>query len=324
MTPRAPRAGHPRIKPASRSPRTQSGVLVVSKASGITSFGVVTLVRQKLGVRRIGHGGTLDPGAVGVLPILIDEATKLMPYLLERDKEYVVTLRLGVKTDTQDLGGRILATAPVPPLGAEDLIRATRPFVGLQRQVPPMYSAVHHEGRRLYELARKGIEVPREPRDVMVHAITVEEVAVPMVRLWIVCGKGTYVRALVADLGEALGCGAAVESLLRRRVGPFGLDEALSSSEIAAMPTEAVWARVRSPESALVGWPVVQLEEPAASAFLHGQEVLAPVPPPAMAGFVVVHAAAGGFLGVGRTANGRIKPARILHADRPGSRVLPA
>jgi tRNA pseudouridine55 synthase len=296
-------------------------VLVVSKATGITSFGVVALVRKRLGVRRVGHGGTLDPGAVGVLPILIGEATKLMPYLLESDKEYVVTLRLGVRTDTQDVAGRVLATAPVPPLVLEDLVRATRPFVGRQRQVPPMFSAVHHEGRRLYEFARRGIEVSRQPREVTVHAITVEEVAAPRVRLRIVCGKGTYVRTLVADLGEALGCGAAVESLLRRRVGPFGLDEAVPSSEVADMPDETLWARVLSPESVLVGWPVVQLDAPAASAFLHGQAVSAPTPPPA-AGFVAVHAA-GELLGVGRAAAGWIKPARILHADRPGSRVLP-
>lgn len=297
---------------------------MVNKAPGITSFGVVALVRKHLGVRRIGHGGTLDPAAVGVLPVLIGEATKLMPFLLERDKEYVVAVRLGVRTDTQDIGGRVLATAPVPPLGLEDLVQATRPFVGRQRQVPPMYSAVHHEGRRLYELARQGMEVPRQPREVTVYALTVEEVAVPIVRLRIVCGKGTYVRALVADLGEALGCGAAVESLVRKRVGPFPVDEALPSPEIADMPPEAIWARVRPPEAALAGWPVVELEAAAASAFLHGQAVSGPASLPAGTGFVVVHAAAGGLLGVGQASDRQIKPARILHADRPGSRVLPA
>jgi tRNA pseudouridine55 synthase len=318
-----PRAGHPRGKPDSRPPLQQSGILVVNKAPGITSFGVVALVRKHLGVRRVGHGGTLDPDAAGVLPILIGEATKLMPFLLEKDKEYVVAVRLGVRTDTHDVGGRVLATAPVPPLQLEDLVRATRSFVGRQRQVPPMFSAVHHEGRRLYELAREGREVSRESREVTVHALTVEEVALPLVRLRIVCGKGTYVRTLVADLGEALGCGAAVESLLRARVGHFRVDEALLSSEIAAMPAETVWARVRPPEAALSGWPVIELDAAATSAFLHGQAVSWPAPLAADAGLVAVHATAGGFLGVGHAADRKIKPTRILHADRPGSRELP-
>jgi tRNA pseudouridine55 synthase len=308
-----PRAGRPE----------KSGILVVNKASGITSFGVVALVRKHLGLRRVGHGGTLDPDAAGVLPILIGEATKLMPFLLEKDKEYVVALRLGVRTDTQDMGGRVLATAPVPALRPEDLVQATRPFVGTQRQVPPMFSAVHHEGRRLYQLAREGREVPREPREVTVHSLVVEEVAVPVVRLRIVCGKGTYVRTLVADLGEALGCGAAVETLLRSRVGPFRTDEALPSAEIAGMAPETVWAWVRPPEAALSGWPAVELDAAATSAFLHGQAVAWPTPPPAATGLVAVHATAGGLLGVGHAADSMIKPTRILHADRAGSRDLP-
>jgi tRNA pseudouridine55 synthase len=308
-------------------PPARSGVLAVVKASGMTSFDVVALVRRRLGVRRVGHGGTLDPGAVGVLPILIGEATKLMPYLLDWDKEYLATLRFGLKTDTHDLGGRVLAEAPVPPLSAEALTRSTRPFVGRIRQVPPMYSAIHHEGRRLYELAREGVEVPREPREVVVFAIAVEEVASPTARLRIVCGKGTYVRVLAADLGEALGCGAVVERLVRGRVGPFELSEALPTAELAALSSEAIWARVLPPESALADWPVVRLDTRATASFLHGQTV-AGIPSAMSSGpgrrFVAVHAVGGGFLGVGELIGGRIKPARILHADHPGSRVLPA
>jgi tRNA pseudouridine55 synthase len=317
------RAGHPRSEPGTRPPLQKSGVLVVNKCPGISSFGVVALVRKHLGIRRVGHGGTLDPDAAGVLPILIGEATKLMPFLLDKDKEYVVAVRLGVRTDTQDLGGRVLQTAPVPPLELADLVQATRPFVGRQRQVPPMFSAVHHEGRRLYELAREGREVPRESREVTVHSLVVEEVAVPIVRLRIVCGKGTYVRTLVADLGESLGCGAAVENLLRSRVGPFRVDEALPSAEIAGMSPETVWAWVRPPQAALIGWPVVELDAAATSAFLHGQAVAWPAPLPAETGLVAVHATAGGLLGVGQAADRKIKPTRILHADRAGSRDLP-
>src|SRR2546425_1553542 len=139
----------------------RSGVLVVDKAAGMTSFAVVALVRRRLGPRRVGHAGTLDPGAVGVLPVLIGEATKLMPYLQDMDKEYLATLRFGVRTDTLDLDGRVIATSPVPLLDRDVLTRITRAFVGRIKQVPPMYSALHHEGRRLYELARRGVEVAR-------------------------------------------------------------------------------------------------------------------------------------------------------------------
>jgi tRNA pseudouridine55 synthase len=308
-------------------PPARSGVLAVAKVPGMTSFDVVALVRRRLGVRRVGHGGTLDPGAAGVLPILIGEATKLMAYLLDWDKEYLATLRFGLKTDTHDLGGRVLAEAPVPPLTAEALTRVTRPFVGRIRQVPPMYSAIHHEGRRLYELARQGVEVPREPRDVVVHAITVEAVDPPTATLRIVCGKGTYVRVLAADLGEALGCGAVVERLLRGRVGPFDLAGALPTAELGALPAEVIWGRVLPPESALAGWPLVRLDARATASFLHGQAVAAiPSATPSGPGrrFLAVHSVGGGFLGVGELIGGQIKPARILHANYSGSRVLPA
>jgi len=303
---------------------TRSGILVVTKAAGMTSFDVVTLVRRRLGVRRVGHAGTLDPDATGVLPILIGEATKLMAYMQEFDKEYVVTVRFGVRTDTLDLGGRVLSTAPVPALERERLIKAIRPFVGRIKQVPPMYSAIHHEGRRLYELAREGLEVPREPRSVLIQAISVEGVDLPRATFRIVGGKGAYVRSLVADLGESLGCGAAVEHLVRARMGPFEARDAVPSEEVASSPAQALWARVLPPESALTGWPVVRLEARTAAAFLHGQAVTAAPYPPGGARFVAVHATTSGFLGVGEFLGGRVKPARILHADRPGPRVLPA
>ncbi|MBI4594343.1 MAG: tRNA pseudouridine(55) synthase TruB [Candidatus Rokubacteria bacterium] len=303
-----------------------SGVLVVDKAAGCTSFDVVALVRKVLRIRRVGHAGTLDPGAVGVLPILIGEATKLAPHLTGQDKEYVATIRFGLTTDTQDLTGRVLAEATVPPLTRGDLVQATRAFVGRIRQIPPMYSAVHYEGRRLYELAREGREVTREPREVVVHAITVEAVSPPTATLRIVCGKGTYVRTLASDLGAALGCGAAVERLVRSRVGPFRLSDALPSGELATLPDTTVWARVLPPESALAGWPRVNLDSRAASAFIHGQTVEAPGEGPGLERFVGVHGAEGQFLGVGELlAGGRwVKPARILHADRSEPRVLPA
>lgn len=302
-----------------------SGVLVVAKPAGMTSFDVVAALRRRLGVRRVGHGGTLDPGAVGVLPILVGEATKLTPYLVDQDKEYVATVRFGVTTDTHDLAGRTLATAPVPPLSREEVERAARAFVGRIRQVPPMFSAIHHEGRRLYELARRGVEVERAPREVVVKSIVVEAVTDGSATLRILCGKGTYVRVLAADLGAALGCGGAVERLVRSRVGPFELAAAVPWAEVTSAPAERLWERVRPAEAALAGWAVVRLDARGARAFLHGQAPeLAPVA--SVGGLVRVHDEGGAFLGVGEVVAGagKVRPVRIIHADRPGTRVLPA
>jgi tRNA pseudouridine55 synthase len=303
----------------------EAGVLVIDKTAGVTSFDAVALLRRRLGLRRVGHAGTLDPDATGVLPMLLGEATKLMAYLADQDKEYVAALRLGVTTDTGDLGGRVIAQAPVPTVDRAQLEAACRPFVGRIKQVPPMYSAVHHEGRRLYQLAREGIEVVREPREVVIHAIEVQELEPPRVRLRVICGKGTYVRTLAADLGAALGCGAVVERLVRTRVGPFRLADAVAWEALVSEPTPALWARVRPAESALVGWPALRLDTRAVSRFEHGQAVDIAPARAAEGSFVRVHAADGRLLGVGEVVDGRrTRPVRVLHADRPGTRVRPA
>jgi len=302
----------------------RSGVLVVDKPAAATSFDMVTRLRRRLGVRRIGHAGTLDPDATGVLPLLIGEATKLVAYLQDESKEYRATIRFGVTTDTQDLTGRVLATTPVPPLSHEALTAATRPFVGRIRQVPPMFSALHHEGQRLYELARAGVEVAREPREVVVHEIVVEDVAETTATLRITCGRGTYIRTLAADVGTALGCGAAIERLVRTRVGPFARADATTASDLATASADVLWARVLPPEAALAHWRAVHLDDAAAAAFVHGQPAAAR---PGVAGagaFVRVHDDSDRMLGIGQvTPDARaVKPVRILHADRPEPRVL--
>jgi tRNA pseudouridine55 synthase len=302
-----------------------TGVLPLDKTAGVTSFDAVALVRRRLGLRRVGHAGTLDPAATGVLPILLGEATKLMPYLADQDKEYVATLRLGVTTDTGDLGGRVVAEAPVPALDRARLEAACRPFVGRITQVPPMYSAVHHQGRRLYELARQGIEVAREPREVVIHSIVVEDVAGTRARLRIVCGKGTYLRSLAVDLGASLGCGATVERLTRTRVGPFLQADAAPWETLEVGPDPALSAWLRPPESALAGWPALRLDTRATARFEHGQTVEVAPAATAAGTLVRVHAADGRLLGVGEVAaGGRTRPVRVLHADRPGTRVRPA
>jgi tRNA pseudouridine55 synthase len=305
---------------------TRSGLLVVAKPAGVTSFDVVALARRALGLRRIGHAGTLDPDATGVLPLLLGEAAKLMPYLVDQDKEYRAGVRFGVTTDTLDAGGQVLSTSPVVGLTREAIERAAEPLVGTIRQTPPMYSAVHHQGRRLYELARHGVTVERESREVVVHQIHVEDVGETTATLSIVCGKGTYVRALVAEIGERLGCGAVVAALERTRVGPFHLSDAIPLEELREADPHTLWSRVKRPETAIAAWRAVRLADDAARAFVHGQSVSLPGPPAVGVAYCRVHSSDGVLLGVGEPImdGHRVRPVRVLHVDRPGTRVLPA
>ena len=302
-----------------------SGILVVDKTAGATSFDAVARARTRLGMRRIGHAGTLDPPATGVLPLLIGEATKLTPYLMDQDKEYVATIRFGVTTDTHDLSGRVLSETPVSGLTRERLEAACRGFVGRIAQVPPMYSAVHHEGRRLYELAREGVEVERTPRDVVVSAIDVERLEETSATLRIVCGKGTYVRVLAAELGSALGWGGAVDRLVRTRVGRFALADALAWRDLEEAPAAELWARVLPPDAALAHLPAARLDAGGARRFVHGQpaDLVAPL---AAGTLARVYDTAGALLGVGEAAaTGRsVRPVRMVHADHPGPSVRPA
>lgn len=298
----------------------RSGILVVNKDPGITSFQAAAHLRRLLRAPKVGHGGTLDPNAAGVLPILINEATKLTPYLAEHTKEYVATVKLGVTTDTQDLTGKILREAPVPALTIPAIREILSRFVGRIQQVPPMYSALHMGGKRLYELARQGLEVKREPRPVMIHALTLERVELPFFTVRVVCGKGTYVRTLCADIGEAIGCGGALARLLRTRVGPYSLDAALPWAEVAqARDGAALWPRLLPPDSALSHLLGVQLTEEAQEALLRGQSVPVPEPSPAGSGLVRLYGPAGTLLGLGCLiqAGCMVKPERILHGDHP-------
>lgn len=305
----------------------RSGIFVVNKDPGPTSFQVVAHLRRLLRVPKVGHGGTLDPEAAGVLPLLINEATKLTPYLADHAKEYVATVRLGLRTDTQDRTGKVLREEPIPALTSAAIQEILARFVGQIQQVPPMYSALRVGGKRLYELARRGVEVKREPRPVMIHALTLESVELPFFTVRVVCGKGTYVRTLSADLGEAIGCGAALERLLRVRVGPYSLDAAIPWTELVqARDGAAFWPRILPPDSALSHLPALRLTQEAAAALLDGQAVPAPQPASADGGLVRLYAPAGTFLGLGRLiqAGSAVKPERILHGDHPRHRILPA
>lgn len=208
-----------------------NGIVNIYKEAGFTSFDVVAKMRGILKEKKIGHTGTLDPDATGVLPVCIGNGTKLVELFTDHEKEYIAELLLGVETDTQDTSGRILAQKPVHATekGVRQVIAG---FVGDYMQIPPMYSAVKVNGKKLYELAREGREIERQPRPVHFDAIEVLEMKLPVVKIRVVCSKGTYIRTLCHDIGQKLGCGGAMQSLLRTRVGGFTLETAITLEEL--------------------------------------------------------------------------------------------
>lgn len=208
------------------------GVLNIYKEKGWTSFDVVAKLRGILKVKKIGHTGTLDPDAEGVLPVCVGRATKAVERLMDHDKEYRTVLLLGKKTDTGDITGKVLSEAPVGELSIEEIQEAASRFTPGYMQLPPMYSALKVNGKRLYEYAREGLTVEREPRKVSIPKLTIQEVSLPRITMEVECGRGTYIRALCEDIGEALALPACMESLIRTRVGEFTLAEAKRLSEI--------------------------------------------------------------------------------------------
>jgi tRNA pseudouridine55 synthase len=203
------------------------GIIVVDKPTGMTSHDVVAIIRRKIRMKRVGHAGTLDPLATGVLVILVGKSTRLFDRFVGFDKAYTATMKLGVKTLSADIQGEVLLERPFEMV-SRDMVKASfSKFTGLIQQVPPMVSAVKHQGERLYKLARKGISVERPAREVRVDALDLLEFDPPLVKLRLACSKGTYVRQVAEDVGEDLGCGACITEIRRTQVGPFTINEAV-------------------------------------------------------------------------------------------------
>ncbi len=256
------------------------GILSVLKPPGMTSHDVVDAVRRLAGQRRVGHTGTLDPGAAGVLVCCLGRATRLSEFLMDADKEYRVELRLGIRTSTGDAYGDPLPP-PEPPVAHRPITRALfesvlRRFTGEILQVPPMTSAIHHEGTRLYELARRGETVDLQPRRVTVHHLEVLWAARDWGRilLQISCGKGTYVRKLCADIGDALGVGGYAHFMVRTRAGQFHLRDSLTLEELRALADNgALGDAIISMDQAVAHLPAVDLPDRSVSDVLHGHPV---------------------------------------------------
>jgi len=247
---------------------TVAGILNVNKPKGWSSFDVVALVRRLVrettGDRRcrVGHAGTLDPAAEGVLPVCLGQATRLVEYLVEEPKTYRAAIRLGVSTDTYDAWGTVTATADPSGVSRERAAEALREFVGEVWQVPPMYSAVKREGVPLYRYARAGQEVERQPRRVVIRRLELLDFEPPLLHIEVECGRGAYIRTLAYDLGERLGCGAHLDSLLRTRIGPFGLDEASDPDALRQAFRDDRWADLlHAPDAVLLQWPAAIIGE---------------------------------------------------------------
>lgn len=227
----------PRIEP--------DGVLLVDKPSGPTSHDVVARVRRKLQTKRVGHAGTLDPMASGLLVVLVGKATRASNYLMSTDKVYEGTLKLGEVTNSQDSEGEVVESRPVPSLTDAQLRAAMATFLGDQYQTPPMFSAIKVGGTPLYKLARKGEEVAREPRFVRISRFDLLELAPPLVRFRLHCTKGTYVRTVAHDLGQRLGCGAHLVQLRRTASGPLALGEAIGLDDFERLALPEAFRRLR-------------------------------------------------------------------------------
>lgn len=250
------------------------GILLVNKPANCTSHDVVTQIRKLFRTKKVGHAGTLDPFATGLLLLCLDEATRLSEYLLNAEKEYAAELKLGETTDTQDRTGRVLETRTVPDFAEDELIAAIAGFIGEIAQTPPMFSARKVQGRRLYKLARKGKTIERAAQAVNIAALDLLAVELPFLRLRVVCSKGTYIRTLAHDLGAALGCGASLHALERTRIGRFALKDAVSLAQLAQLPTLADRLRLLLPaEAPLMFLPALTLNARDAALFVCGTRI---------------------------------------------------
>lgn len=293
--------------------RQVDGVLLLDKPEGLSSNAALQRVRRAFNARKAGHTGSLDPLASGLLPVCLGQATKASGLLLDADKTYDVTLALGERTATGDREGEVVERAAVPALDPAAVRRAAGGFLGEQTQVPPMYSALKHEGERLYRLARKGVEVERAPRHIVIHRLELLGIDGAQLRFEVHCSKGTYVRTLAEDLARALGTVGHVVRLRRLALGPFGSPRMheLAEVEAAAGNPQALDDMLLAPDAALAALPDVRLGVAEQACFLQGQPVLVAGPAGAK---VRVYDSEGRFLGVGQmTPEGRrLAPDRIM------------
>lgn len=291
------------------------GILLLDKHPGITSNQALQQAKRLLAARKAGHTGSLDPIASGLLPVCCGEATKISAYLLGGDKRYLVTVRLGTGTATGDAEGEITARLPVPALSDTGIESVLGRFRGRIEQVPPMYSALKQDGKRLYDLARQGIEVERPPRTVTIHELKLLDVGEDFLKLEVFCSKGTFIRTLAEDIAKAMDTVGHVENLRRTQVGVYDIKNAITLEQLEAMSLEERRQCLLPIDSAVILWPQIQLGEEMAFYLLRGQPVL--IPKLQAQGFVRLYNRDGFFLGVGEVLDdGRVAPRRLFKRPR--------
>jgi len=286
-----------------------NGILNIDKPAGMTSYDVVGRVRRLAKQKRVGHAGTLDPDATGVLLVCLGEATRLAEYLADAGKEYDALLVLGATTTTEDASGEVVTEADANHLNEADVVRVLPQFIGDIQQIPPMVSAVHHEGKRLYELARQGIIVEREARTVRVERIELSDFQSgqrPTARLEIACGKGTYIRTLCADIGATLGVGGHMGSLRRTSVGDFGVETAIP---LDALTEETLGTRLVSPSEAMGNWPAQIASETEQTDIQHGRTISTQL---ADCEIVKITDAQNELLALARAETGTLRPFKVF------------
>lgn len=299
------------------SGRNITGILLLDKPLGLTSNDALQRVKRLYKAAKAGHTGSLDPLATGLLPCCLGDSTKFSAYLLDADKRYRVRVRLGVTTTTADAEGSVVSTAPVDGIDAERVRAVLSGFLGAIDQLPPMYSAVKHQGQRLYKLAREGVEVERQPRRIEIHALDLLACDLPDIELDVHCSKGTYVRTLAEDIGRELGCGGHVIALRRTGVGPYSESAIpfVTMDQLESMAEDETPRRLDDLllplDSALGHWPAVRLSADAAFYLKQGQAVLVPQAP--TEGLVRLYDPSAHFVGVGSILDdGKVQPKRLI------------
>ncbi len=248
------------------------GILNINKPWGETSFSIVAMVKRLTGERRVGHAGTLDPAATGVLPVCLGQGTRVIEFLVDATKAYRAEIELGMTTDTYDASGRIIERGDPSGISQDQVESALTSFCGLIQQTPPMYSAVKYQGKPLYQLARAGITVERRSRLAKVHRLELVDWQPPVATIEVVCGKGTYIRSLAYDLGQALGCGAYLKNLIRLRCGLFDIRDAVSVSQLEDAFRYGYWQYFIYPiDSVLLHWAAMVVSDDAGQSIRNGR-----------------------------------------------------
>ena len=294
---------------------TIDGILNLDKPRGKTSFGVVALVRRLSGERRVGHAGTLDPEATGVLPVLLGQATRLIEFLVEGTKVYQAEIELGIATDTYDAAGKVTRRCDVSSLTPEQVATAVSSFSGFVDQIPPMYSAIKHKGIPLYRWARAGVELPRKARRVEFSRLEIISLHLPLLSLEVECSKGTYIRSLAHDLGQKLGCGAHLRNLVRLRSGPFHISDAVSISKLEDAFKQGHWAELVYPmDTAVLHMPLLTVNEDSEKDIVNGRPLAVSTGGDVSAGLGRAYSRDGRFIAIIRydVEQGHWKPEKVF------------